>query len=128
MTSITTPILDLAEPGTATDSASATRTDTSTATIRVLLPGPLRALAHLDGEIDLEIGAPSQRGVIDALETRFPQLKNTLRDAIKDRRRPKIRFYACGKDLSHAGQDDRLPEAVLAGTEPYLIVGAISGG
>jgi len=100
----------------------------TTVTIRVLLPGPLRALAHIDGEIPLEIAEPSQRGVIDALETRFPALKNTLRDAIKDRRRPKIRFYACGKDLSHTGQDDRLPDAVLAGAEPYLIVGAISGG
>ncbi|MGN6033578.1 MAG: MoaD/ThiS family protein [Thermomicrobiales bacterium] len=122
MTSTATPILDPAEP------ESATTTAASTSTIRVLLPGPLRALAHVDGEIPLEIGAPSQRGVIDALETRFPQLKNTLRDAVKDRRRPKIRFYACGKDLSHTGQDDRLPEAVLAGTETYLIVGAISGG
>lgn len=110
-------------PSTVVDGAA-----TASATIRVLLPGPLRALAHIDGEIPLEIGAPSQRAVIDALETRFPMLKHTLRDATKDRRRPKIRFYACGKDLSHAGPDERLPEPVLAGTEPYLIVGAISGG
>ncbi|MGC4105085.1 MAG: MoaD/ThiS family protein [Thermomicrobiales bacterium] len=100
----------------------------SISTIRVVLPGPLRALARIDGEIPLEIAAPSQRGVIDALEARFPALKHTLRDAIKDRRRPKIRFYACGKDLSHVEPDDRLPDAVMAGREPYLIVGAISGG
>ena len=112
----------------APSTASGAGTATATATIRVLLPGPLRALAHIDGEIPLAIDAPSQRGVIDALEARFPMLKHTLRDAIKDRRRPKIRFYACGKDLAHVEPDDRLPEAVLAGSEPYLIVGAISGG
>lgn len=96
--------------------------------IQVLLPGPLRSLARVDGEITLEIAEPSQRGVIDALEARFPALRGTLRDALKDRRRPKIRFYACKKDLSHAEPGERLPEPVLAGTETYLIVGAISGG
>lgn len=106
---------------------TATATQTSWA-IQVLLPGPLRSLVHVDGEITLDIAAPSQRGVIDALEARFPQLRGTLRDALKDRRRPKIRFYACKKDLSHVEPDDRLPEPVLAGTETYLIVGAISGG
>ncbi|MGB3328506.1 MAG: MoaD/ThiS family protein [Thermomicrobiales bacterium] len=112
-----TPTIDTTEP----------ETDTTT-TIRVLLPGPLRALAHVDGEINLDLAAPSQRGVIDALEGRFPQLRGTLRDAMKDRRRPKIRFYAGGKDLSHAEPDDSLPDAVVSGAEPYLIIGAISGG
>lgn len=120
---ITTDTIQGAETAVSTPAATATTT-----TIRVLLPGPLRALAHIDGETTLDIGAPSQRGVIDALEGRFPQLRGTLRDALKDRRRPKIRFYACGKDLSHVEPDDRLPDAVLAGTETYLIVGAISGG
>ncbi|MGC4190253.1 MAG: MoaD/ThiS family protein [Thermomicrobiales bacterium] len=118
---------------TTTEPASGASTHTSPATsttwtIRVLLPGPLRALAHIDGEISLDIAAPSQRGVIDALDAQFPALRGTLRDAIKDRRRPKIRFYACGRDLSHVEPDDRLPDAVLDGAESYLIVGAISGG
>lgn len=122
MISTTTIIPQVTESGTTGAEAS------TTWTIQVLLPGPLRSLAHLNGEIALDIAEPSQRGVIDALETRFPQLRGTLRDALKDRRRPKIRFYACKKDLSHVEPGDRLPEPVLAGTETYLIVGAISGG
>lgn len=113
-----------ASPSPESTSASAA----PVATIRVLLPGPLRALAHITGEITLDLATPDQRGVINALEERFPALRGTLRDALKDRRRPKIRFYACNRDLSHEDPGERLPEPVLAGTETYLIVGAISGG
>lgn len=107
---------------------AADTTTTTTWAIQVLLPGPLRTLAHVSGEITLDIAEPSQRGVIDALEARFPPLRGTLRDALKDHRRPKIRFYAGKKDLSHVDPGERLPEPVLDGTETYLIVGAISGG
>jgi len=97
--------------------------------ILVRLPGPLRALAGLGAEIRLPIaGTPTQRAVIDALEATYPPLRGTLRDALKDRRRPKIRFYACERDLSHADPDDPLPDAVISGREPYVILGAISGG
>jgi len=97
--------------------------------IRIILPGPLQTIARVGPEIELKIeGTPTQRNVIDALETTYPSLRGTLRDAIKDRRRPRIRFYACEQDLSHTEPDDPLPAAVADGRQPYIIIGAISGG
>ena len=97
--------------------------------IRVILPAPLRALAGVSGDIVLELAAPAtQRAVLDALETRYPTLRGTLRDQATGARRPFVRFYACEEDLSHESPDAPLPAAVTAGTEPFWIVGAIAGG
>ncbi len=97
--------------------------------IRVVLPPNLRALAGLDGEVQLETDGPAtQRSVLDALESRYPMLQGTIRDHVTKRRRPFVRFFACEQDLSHDSPDAPLPASVAAGTEPYLIVGAIAGG
>jgi hypothetical protein len=97
--------------------------------IRVVLPTHLRALAHIDGEVELEIeGQITQRSVLDALETRYPVLNGTIRDHVTKKRRPFMRFFACEQDLSHELPDAPLPEAVATGAEPFLVVGAIAGG
>ena len=97
--------------------------------IRVVLPAHLRALAQISGEVELQIGGPvTQRSVLDALEVRYPQLRGTIRDQHSGRRRAMVRFFACEEDLSHDPPDTPLPEAVTTGAEPYLIVGAMSGG
>ena len=97
--------------------------------IRVVLPPPLRALAHTGPEITLEVQPPvTQRAVLDALETRYPELCGTLRDRVTRQRRPRVRFFACAEDLSHKPPDTPLPEAVASGAEPLLVVAAISGG
>jgi len=97
--------------------------------IRVVLPQHLRTLAHVDGEVALEVAdLVTLRSVLDALEARYPMLRGTIRDHAAQARRPFIRFYACEQDLSHEPQDTPLPEAVATGVEPLLIVGAIAGG
>jgi molybdopterin synthase sulfur carrier subunit len=97
--------------------------------IRVILPFHLRTLAHVDGEVNLEVEGPiTQRSVLSALEARYPMLRGTIRDHITQQRRPFLRFFACEEDLSHELPDTPLPEAVASGVEPYLIVGAIAGG
>ena len=97
--------------------------------IRVILPGHLKTLARIDGEVELEIeGVVTQRTVLDALEARFPMLRGTIRDHVTHQRRPFLRFFACQEDWSHEPPDAALPEAVAAGTEPFLILGAIAGG
>ena len=97
--------------------------------IRVVLPAHLRALARINGEVHLDITGPvTQRSVVDALEARYPALRGTIRGHGGGPRRAFIRFFACERDLSHDPPDDPLPEAVVAGTEPYLIVGAMAGG
>jgi len=97
--------------------------------IRVVIPAHLRTLAHVDGEVQLEItGAVTQRTVLDALEARYPMLRGTIREYTTQQRRPWLRFFACQEDLSHEPPDAPLPEAVATGVEPYLIVGAIAGG
>jgi len=98
--------------------------------IRIVLPAHLKALARVTSEVrlDLDGAAVTQRGVIDALESQFPALRGTIRDALTDRRRPLLRFYACGEDLSHEAPDTPLPDDVASGREPYLIVGAMAGG
>jgi sulfur-carrier protein len=97
--------------------------------IRVVLPAHLRALARVNGEVHLDITGPvTQRSVLDALEARYPMLRGTIRGHGGGPRRAFIRFFACEQDLSHNPPDDQLPDAVAAGTEPYLIVGAMAGG
>jgi sulfur-carrier protein len=97
--------------------------------IRVVLPQHLRTLAHVDGEVTLEVeGQATQRSVLDALEAQYPVLRGTIRDHVTERRRPFVRFFACEEDLSHEPPDAPLPEAVASGKEPFLIIGAIAGG
>jgi molybdopterin synthase sulfur carrier subunit len=97
--------------------------------IRVWLPGHLRTLANIDGEVQLEVqGAVTQRSVLDALEARYPMLKGTIREHVTGKRRSFLRFFACQEDLSHESPDAPLPDAVVSGAEPFLVVGAIAGG
>jgi sulfur-carrier protein len=97
--------------------------------IRVVLPFHLRTLAQVGAEVKLEVeGQATQRSVLDALETRYPMLRGTIRDQVTQRRRPFLRFFACEEDLSHEPPDAPLPEAIARGTEPLLVVGAIAGG
>ena len=96
--------------------------------IRVVLPAHLRALACVQGELTLECPAATQRAVLDALEARHPALRGTIRDPVTGRRRAFVRFFACRQDLSHHAPDDPLPEAVVRGEEPLLVVGAMAGG
>jgi molybdopterin synthase sulfur carrier subunit len=97
--------------------------------IRVVLPAHLRALAHVQGEVELQIsGEATQRSVLDALEARYPMLRGTIRDHGTGRRRAFVRFYACERDLSHEAPDTPLPGPVAAGTEPLLVIGAMAGG
>ena len=97
--------------------------------MRVELPAHLRTIARVDGEVELEPAAPvTLRSTLDALETRYPVLRGTIRDHVTFKRRPFLRFFACGEDLSHDPPDKALPDAVARGDEPLLVVGAIAGG
>jgi molybdopterin converting factor small subunit len=97
--------------------------------IRVVLPAHLRTIARLDGEISLDVDGEVTRGaVLDALEASYPMLRGTIRDQGTGQRRAFVRFFACEEDLSHEAPDAPLPEAVAAGREPFLIVGAMAGG
>lgn len=97
--------------------------------IRVLLPAHLRILAKTEPEVTVEVeGAPTISAVLDALEARYPPLRGALRDYATGERRPFVRFFACEEDLSHEPVDTLLPEAVVTGKEPFLVVGAIAGG
>jgi sulfur-carrier protein len=97
--------------------------------IRVELPSHLRALAHVKGEVTLEVeGAVSVLSVLDALEASYPMLRGTIRDHATQQRRPFLRFFACGEDLSHEPADRPLPADVVNGKEPLLVIGAIAGG
>jgi len=97
--------------------------------IRVVLPQHLRTLARTDAEVELDVGgAVTQRAVLDAIEARYPMLRGTIRDHATGARRPYLRFFACSEDLSHESPDTPLPDAVVSGVEPFLIVGAIAGG
>jgi len=97
--------------------------------IRVVLPAHLRKLARVDGEVQLDVAAPvTQRAILDALEARYPMLRGTIRDRVTLRRRPFVRFFACQEDLSNESPDAPLPEAIVTGAEPYLVVGAMAGG
>jgi sulfur-carrier protein len=97
--------------------------------IRVELPTHLRTIARVDREVQLHVEGPvTQRSVLDALEALYPMLRGTIRDHGTLKRRPFLRFFACGEDLSHEPPDSPLPDAVASGAEPYLVVGAIAGG
>jgi len=97
--------------------------------IRVGLPAHLRKLARVDREVTLEIdGEVTQRTVLDALESRYPMLRGTIRDQVTQQRRPFVRFFACQEDLSHESPDAPLPDAVASGREPFLVIGAMAGG
>ena len=97
--------------------------------IRIILPQHLRTLAHVGGEVQLQVeGAVTQRSVLDALEARHPMLRGTIRDQVTQDRRPFLRFFACEEDLSHEPPDALLPDSVVSGSEPLLIIGAIAGG
>jgi molybdopterin synthase sulfur carrier subunit len=97
--------------------------------IRVELPPHLRGLARISGEVQLELQGPATlRSVLDALESSYPMLSGTIRDHVTQARRPFLRVFACGEDLSHEPPDTPLPDAVASGIEPLLIVGAIAGG
>ncbi|MGH9443109.1 MAG: MoaD/ThiS family protein [Thermoanaerobaculia bacterium] len=97
--------------------------------IRVVIPPHLRELAHVNAELELEVqGRVTQSSILAALESGYPMLRGTIRDHITQKRRPFVRFFACGEDLSHDSPDTPLPDAVVTGVEPFLIVGAIAGG
>jgi sulfur-carrier protein len=97
--------------------------------IRIILPPHLRTLARVDGEVELDVeGEVTQHSVLDALEAQYPMLRGTIRDHVTQLRRPMVRFFAGGEDLSHESPDTPLPDAIAAGSEPFLIIGAIAGG
>ena len=97
--------------------------------IRVALPQHLQTLARVGAEVEVQVsGAVTQRAVLDALESRYPVLRGTIRDQGTFRRRAFVRFYACEEDLSHDPPDTPLPDAVVRGVEPFLIIGALAGG
>jgi sulfur-carrier protein len=97
--------------------------------IRVILPQHLRTLARVGGEVRIDVAGPvTQRAVIDTLVAVYPMLGGTIRDYTTDERRPFLRFFACSEDLSHEPPDAPLPDAVVSGAEPFIILGAIAGG
>jgi hypothetical protein len=97
--------------------------------IVVVLPAHLRALAGVTGDVKLEIDGPvTRRSILDALEARYPMLRGTIRDHVSKERRPLLRFFACGEDVTHEAADAPLPQPIVEGTEPFYIVGAIAGG
>jgi molybdopterin synthase sulfur carrier subunit len=97
--------------------------------IRVELPANLRTLANVGRQVELRVDGPvTQRSVLDALEAAYPMLRGTIRDQLTKKRRPMLRFFACEEDLSDQPIDQPLPEEVVAGREPYLVIGAIAGG
>ena len=97
--------------------------------IHVVLPAHLRTLAKVPGDVTVDVDGPvTQRSVLDALEEQYPTLRGAIRDHVTQQRRAFVRFFACQQDLSHEPPDALLPEAVAAGAEPFLIVGAIAGG
>jgi hypothetical protein len=97
--------------------------------IRVVLPHHLRTLARTNGEVALEVAGPvTARAVLDALEARYPVLRGTIREHVTLKRRAFVRFFACERDVSHDSPDAPLPDAVATGEQPFVILGAMSGG
>ena len=97
--------------------------------IVVALPAHLRTLAGVKGDVELEvIGDVTRDSILDALEARFPMLRGTIRDHVAGKRRPMVRFFACGEDVTHEPPDSPLPPAIASGAEPFYIIGAIAGG
>ncbi|MGH3322663.1 MAG: hypothetical protein ACRDN9_21305 [Streptosporangiaceae bacterium] len=101
----------------------------SGAPVRVMLPQHLRTLAHLDGPVELVLdGTVTQRSILDAVEAHYPVLRGAIRDQTTHKRRAYVRFFACRRDLSHEDPDAPLPDEVVRGTEPFMVVGAMAGG
>jgi sulfur-carrier protein len=97
--------------------------------IRVVIPPHLRTLAHVDGEVQLDVPGPvTIRSILDALEAKYPVLRGTIRDHGTLQRRAFLRFFACEQDLSHDSPDAPLPDAITSGKEPFIVLGAIAGG
>jgi molybdopterin synthase sulfur carrier subunit len=97
--------------------------------VRVILPPHLRTLARINGDVELEVQTPvTQRRILDALELNYPMLRGTIRDHTTQLRRPLVRFFVCGEDVSHETPDSLLPDAIAQGSEPFFIMGAIAGG
>ena len=97
--------------------------------IVVALPAHLRTLAGVKGDVELEVsGDVTRDSILDALEARFPMLRGTIRDHVAGKRRPMVRFFACGEDVTHEPPDTPLPAAIATGSEPFYIIGAIAGG
>ncbi len=97
--------------------------------IRLVLPHHLRTLARVGDEVELELnGQVTQRTILDALEAKYPMLRGTIREHETLKRRPLVRFFACGEDISHESPDTPLPDAIVKGAEPFFIMGAIAGG
>lgn len=96
--------------------------------VRVVLPAHLRTLAGVSGDVSVSPSAPTIGSVLDAVETEYPMLKGTIRDHATLKRRPFVRFFAAGRDVSFAGYEEALPESIADGKEPFMVVGAIAGG
>jgi molybdopterin synthase sulfur carrier subunit len=97
--------------------------------IRVVLPQHLRTLARVGSEVELDLnGSVTAKAILDGLEAKYPVLRGTIRDHVSHQRRPLVRFFACGQDISHEQPDVPLPDAIVKGTEPFFIMGAIAGG
>jgi molybdopterin synthase sulfur carrier subunit len=97
--------------------------------IRVVLPHHLRTLARAGDDVHIELnGSATVRAVIDAIEAKYPMLRGTIRDHETHKRRPLVRFFACGEDISHEPPDAKLPDAIAKGAEPFFVMGAIAGG
>jgi len=97
--------------------------------IRVMLPAHLRTLARVEGEVSVQVAEPvTPQAIVDALETQFPSLRGTIRDHATRKRRPLVRFFACEQDISHDSPDAPVPDAIVSGKEPFLIIGAMAGG
>jgi hypothetical protein len=97
--------------------------------IRVVLPAHLRTLAGVNGDVELETeGEVTRKSILDALETRYPMLRGTIREHVSGERRPFLRFFACGEDITHKSPDDPLPPEIASGAEPFYVIGAIAGG
>ena len=97
--------------------------------IRVVLPHHLRTLARVGDEVQVELnGSATVKAVIDAIESKYPMLRGTIRDHGTLKRRPLVRFFACGEDISHDSSDTLLPDAIARSAEPFIVMGAIAGG
>ena len=97
--------------------------------ILVVIPPHLRTLAGVSGDVELDVGAEvTRRSILDALETQYPMLRGTIREHVTGERRPFLRFFACGEDVTHQPADAPLPQEIASGAEPFYIIGAIAGG
>src|SRR6185369_5446777 len=98
-------------------------------TVSVAMPAHLRTLAGVSGDVTVELdGDVTRRSILDALETKYPMLRGTIREHVSGERRPFLRFFACGEDITHKSPDDPLPEEIASGAEPFYVIGAIAGG